>query len=169
MKLKLAVIILATAIPGCVHPQPAPTKGYNTLWTWSAPTSGSCTTDCSYIVSTLSVASGTASCPAPTGQYVPQQTATTALTTTSWTQVNTTGQVLCAVVSAYFNSATSPASTASNVVTNPSLPLAPGVPAGNTQVQADLVKPQLMPAQRNQQLTLNAVPLQLFGRVVRTK
>jgi len=140
-KLLATSILVFLSIVGC-HAQPSPTPGYNTTWTWAAPTSGACTTNCSYIVSTLPVAAGTSICPVATGQYVPQQTAATALTATSWTQTSTTGQVLCAVVSSYFGGATSAASLPSNVVTNPALPLAPAAPSGNSAI-ADVVRPKL--------------------------
>jgi hypothetical protein len=163
----LAIVILTMlSIAGC-HAQPSPTPGYNTTWTWTAPASGACTTNCNYIVSTFTIPPGTTSCPAATGQYIPQQTSATALATTSWTQTNTTGQILCAVVSSYFGGATSGASTPSNVVTNPTLPLAPGVPSGNSSV-ADVVKPKLVgdPASWHYSATL-AAPGAVYGVVAR--
>jgi len=137
----LACIVPFLFGPIACHSQPSPTKGYNISWTWTAPTTGSCTANCSYIVSTLSVPSGTASCPAPTGQYNPQQTSSTALSGTSWLQTNTTGLTYCAVVSSVFNSATSAASAVSNVVTSPALPTAPGVPSGGNVQQSEVIKP----------------------------
>ena len=139
MKQFAALAIMALSLTACAPAQPAPTPGYNTTWTWPAPATGACIGSCSYIVSTLAVAPGTNTCPPATGQYTPQQTATSALTATSWTQTGTTGQTICAVVSTYFSGATSAASTPSNVVTNPALPLAPGVPTGNATV-SDLVR-----------------------------
>jgi hypothetical protein len=163
----LATAFLALlSVVGC-HAQPAPTPGYNTTWTWTPPTTGACTTNCNYIVSTLTVAAGITSCPPSTGQYVPQQTTSTALATTSWTQTNTTGQTICAVVSAYFSGATSVASSPSNVVTNPALPLAPGVPSGNSAV-ADVVKPQTPGPEPTLQASRNlTAPGTVYGVVAR--
>ena len=137
----LSLVTLALNLTACIHAQPAPTKGYNVNWTWTAPTSGSCTSACNYIVSTLAVASGTVSCPSASGQYVPQQTTATAITGTAWTQPNTTGLLYCAVVSSVFSGATSAASGVSNVVTSPALPIAPGVPSGGSVQQAEVMKP----------------------------
>lgn len=175
MKNFLAIAILALGAVGCTHAQPSPTPGYNTLWTWTAPAASStwagCTSaqNCSYIVSTATVAAGTTTCPQPNGNnYVPQQTAATALTTISWTQQNTTGQLLCAVVSTIWNGETSTASGPSNLVSNPQLPLAPGVPSGNPAV-AEVEKPKLpatMPS-ASAQLAMNAIPVEIRGVVVR--
>ena len=62
---------LALALVGC-HAQLPATPAYNTVWTWNAPTptsnwSGCGTQGRTYVVSTMTVAAGTASCPAPTG------------------------------------------------------------------------------------------------------
>lgn len=133
MKRILAVFSFSLLlVVGCPS-QPAPTNGYSTTWSWTAPTTGSCTSTCKYIVSTLEVVAGTSTCPSATGQYVPQQTLTTALSTTTWTQANTTGKSICAVVSATFAGATGQPSAQSSVVVSPPLPTAPGVPTGNPQ------------------------------------
>ena len=143
---RIAALFLFTLIAtGCGHTQPTPTTGYQTSWSWTAPTTGSCTSTCKYIVSTLVVTSGTASCPTATGQYIPQQTATTALSATTWTQANTTGLTNCAVVSSVFAGATSAASVPSSPVVSPALPTAPGIPSGTPGQSAELVKPIMVP------------------------
>lgn len=147
---------------GCAHPQLPPTPGYNTVWTWTAP--NPCT-GCTYVVSTLTLTSGT-SCPASTGSnYAPQQTVTTGVTTASWTQVNTTGMTLCAVVQTIQGGQTSPPSAQSAAVVNPTLPTSPGVPSGNSTVAelAPVRMPNLPAPVR--QMAENA-PMQIHGQSV---
>jgi hypothetical protein len=160
----LATPLLLALGAGCAHSQLPPTPGYNTVWTWTAPSPCS---GCTYVVSTLSVAAGTASCPASTGSnYTPQQTVTTGVSGTTWTQTNTTSLTVCAVAQTIQGGNTSPASTQSSPVVNPSLPSAPGVPSGNSTVAA-LAPPLMpnMPAPDKQMAS--AMPIQIVGHVVR--
>ena len=146
---------------GCAHAgQLPPTPGYNTVWTWTAPSPCS---GCTYVISTLSLASGTA-CPPSTGSnYTPQQTVTTGVSATTWTQTNTTGLTLCAVAQTIQGGQTSAASAQSAAVVNPTLPSAPGVPSGNSAVaiSAPPLMPNVLPAP-SAQMARN-VPMQIVG------
>lgn len=153
---------------GC-HGQLPPTAPYNTVWTWTAPASGStwpgCTTaaPCTFVVSTLAVPSGTASCPASTGSnYAPQQTVTTGVSATTFTQTGTSGETLCAVVQTVQSGNVSAASTPSSPVASPALPLAPNAPSGATQV-SEVQMP--LPAPSPQ--LAKAEPIKLTGIVTR--
>jgi hypothetical protein len=166
-KFVLSLIFSASALlagVGCAHAgQLPPTPGYNTVWTWTAPSPCS---GCTYVVSTLVLSSGT-TCPASTGSnYIPQQTVTTGVTGTTWTQTNTTGLTLCAVAQTIQGGNTSTASAQSAAVINPTLPSAPGVPSGNSAVSAlaPPVSPNSLPVPSSQ-MAMN-IPMQIVGHSV---
>ena len=154
---------LALALVGC-HAQLPTTPAYNTVWTWNAPTptsnwSGCGTQGGTYVVSTMTAAAGTASCPAPTG-----------ISALTWTQANTTGESICGIVQTIWSGSTSGASAPSNVAVNPQLPLAPGAPSGNSVVSA-LDKPPL-PGQvlkPTPEMAMNAIPMQVRAVAVRVR
>ena len=171
----VTLAFLALALVGC-HAQLPTTPAYNTVWTWNAPTptsnwSGCGTQGRTYVVSTMTVAAGTASCPAPTGSnYAAQQTVTTGISALTWTQANTTGESICGIVQTIWSGSTSGASAPSNVAVNPQLPLAPGAPSGNSVVSA-LDKPPL-PGQvlkPTPEMAMNAIPMQVRAVAVRVR
>jgi hypothetical protein len=177
MKLFSLMITLSALFAGVgCHGQLPPTPAYETIWSWPAAVAasgwlgcGSGQPACTYVVSTLVLASGT-TCPASTGSnYTPQQTATTGVSGTTWTQTGTSGETLCAVVQTVQSGNTSGSSPQSNAVVNPALPLAPAAPSGNAQAAA-LDKPAPVNAlpPPSPQMAM-AAPVQIVGHVVRVR
>lgn len=169
----LAFIALATA--GCAQ-APTPTKGYNTVWTWTAPSStpafAGCGTaagqfPCSYILSVETI-SGTTCDPATSANYK-QLNPGAPVAALTFTQDNTTGETVCAVVTTVWNAENSPPSAPSAPVTSPQVPLAPGIPAGNAAQSASLERPTFTEPAPSPQLASMAVPVQVVGRIVRVR
>jgi hypothetical protein len=173
---KLAGILTMAAflgiIAGIACQAPTPTPGYNVVWTWTPPSpSGTFTCAspaCTYVVSAETITGTT--CDANTSNNYKQLNSTSPATTATYTQQNTTGETVCAIVSTLWNGGTSQPSAPSAAVTSPPVPLAPSAPSGNSTV-AMLDKPALpngAPAP-TKELAMNAVPMQLVGHVVRMR
>jgi len=166
----LASALLLTVSAGCQVPTPTP--GYNVVWTWTAPgTSGtfSCSGSqpCTYIVSAETITGTT--CDPTTSSNYKQLNASSPVAALTYTQTNTTGTTVCAVVTTVWQGANSQPSVASAPVTSPAVPLAPSAPSGNSTVAA-LDKPALpsgVPVP-SQQLAMNA-PLRITGHIVKIR
>lgn len=154
MKLEKLSIALVFLVAGCggsaIHGQVPPTS-FNVAYTWQAPVATSswpgCSTGqpvCSYVLSTLTVPVGTATCPAPSSTVVYTPVNQAAPTTNlSYTYLAATaGQSLCAVVQTLQSGSYSVPSVPSNVVAIPQTPGAPSAPGGATQVAVNSPMPQ---------------------------
>lgn len=175
MKQIVALAILAMAAIGC-HSQLPPTHSYNVIWTWGAPSAGQgwpgCSTGspCTYVVSIIALPAGTSGCPPPTGtNYVAQQTATTGVSGTTYTQTNATGLTECGVIQAIWQGSTSAWSAPSdNGVPRavPSLPLAPGTPSTNAQQAVNDSYPRMDNPAPKGELAKLSLPMRMTSRVV---
>jgi hypothetical protein len=120
-----------TLIAGC-HAQ-VPVTAWMVSLTCTAPPACTAAAPCTFPVSRLTVASGTASCPNPTGQYV--QVGTSAPNSCAYSDLAVTaGLLYCYVAQATQGGATGAASAPSNVVTVPANPAAPGTPTATPEV-----------------------------------
>lgn len=149
MKRVFLAFLLVLSLAGCggnaVYGQ-VPQKTVSVSYTWTAPATGcSTSTPCTYVLSTLTVANGTASCPAATGSNYTPVNESAPVSQTSYVYASPTlGTSMCAIVQAY-NGLYSNASAPSNVVVIPTQPGVTGPPTGS-ETSAALVKPALPPS-----------------------
>lgn len=148
----LAGFLLLTAGCGAQVAQ----KNVEIDYVWTAPATG-CSSGCTYVISVLTVANGTASCPAATGtNYTPVNQSAPVSQTSYAYLAPTLGTSQCAIVQAY-NGIYSSASAPSNVVAVPLQPGLPGAPAGNEKT-SDLVRPAFPPTEKGRkEMAMNGV------------
>lgn len=166
---KMLPIFVSLILAGCggghLFGQVPPTKA-DIVWSWNAPAGCTASAPCSYYISVLTVANGTASCPASTGNsYVPINGGAATSATTLTDTGESMGTTVCAIAQTLQNGLTSAWSVPSNAVVMPASAPVPGPPSG-TEKAAELQTPA-MPAAgaRGNKVAAATKELAMAGRV----
>lgn len=126
---------------GCAHAQ-VPPKSNAVALSWSAPSG--CTSGCSYVVSRIALASGTASCPAPnvtTPNYTPLNQASP-VTATAYTDAGAGALTVCYIAQTELGGSVSQPSNTAGPFVVPANAIAPAIIGQTTS--AELAQPMFL-------------------------
>lgn len=166
MKQILFLATLSVLTVGCGHAQVAPTS-YQVALTYTAPVaSGSwtgCTTaaPCTYVLSRITLASGTTSCPAAntgTPNYTPLN-ASSPVTGTSYTDASAIGLTVCYIAQTEQSSAVSGPSNTAGPFAVPASPLAPTLSGAESTAKASMQLPATAGSKGAPVLSAKLVPV----------